>query len=114
MIRRVPEDDEGRIDLSAIDPDLDRAAEERFVSGVMARVAGRPTPAAAPLDPLIGISSMLPVPAIAAGIVLAIALGAMGLGLNRKPLPPQTVEQAIGVPPEFLAQASITPPVDKP
>lgn len=101
-------DEDPRIDLSAIDPDRDPAAADRFVASVMARVAARPLPAAMPADPLIGIWSMLRTPAIAAGVVLAVAVGALGIRMNRDE-PPRTIAQAIGVPVEFLADASPAP-----
>jgi hypothetical protein len=54
-----------------------------------------------PLDPLIGVWSVLRSPALAAGLVLAVTLGAIGLRMGASD-EPQTIAQAIGVPPEFL------------
>jgi hypothetical protein len=97
--------DEARIDLSALDPDRDPAAADRFVAGVMGRVATRPVPSAMPADPLIGIWSMLRSPAIAAGVIIAVAVGALGVRMNRADESPRNVAQAIGVPVEFLDNA---------
>ena len=100
-MRNGQSDDEPRIDLSALDPDRDPAAADRFVGAVMARVGARPVPTALPGDPLIGIWSIARGPALAAGILIAVAIGAIGMRLNREEAP-QTIAQAIGVPAEFL------------
>lgn len=98
--------DDERVDLSAIDPDRDPAAAARFLTGVMARVEARPAPAALPGDPLVGIWSMLRAPALAAGILIAVAAGVAGVRMNTRRAAPQTIVQAIGVPAEFLADAT--------
>jgi hypothetical protein len=48
---------------------------------------------------------MMRAPALAAGILVAVAIGAAGLRMNRRPAAPETIVQAIGVPAEFLADA---------
>ena len=100
-MRDTASGDDDRIDLSALDPDRDPAAADRFVAAVMARVSDRPVPRAMPVDPLIGVWSILRSPALAAGLILAVALGALSLRLSGDEQP-QTVAQAMGVPPEFL------------
>lgn len=94
-------DDDRRIDFGALDPDLDPAAADRFVAGIMERVASRPVPRPMPVDPLIGAWSIARSPALAAGLIIAMALGALGLRL-RVDDRPQTIAHAMGVPPEFL------------
>lgn len=101
MRHELPEH-ESRADLSALDPDRDAGAADRFVAGVMARVAARPAPRALPADPLVGIWSLVRSPAIAAGIIIAATIGAVGVRMNRGEPPPQTIAQAMGVPAEFL------------
>ena len=91
-----------RADLGALDPDRDPAAGDRFVEQVMARIASRPAPRPLPADPLVGIWSMARGPALAAGILLAVALGALGIRMKRGEPTPQTIAQAMGVPSEFL------------
>jgi hypothetical protein len=102
--------DPERLDLRPIDPDADPEAGARFVDAVMARVAARPAPSALPADPLVGIWSLARSPAVAAGIVIAIAIGAIGLRVRgTSERTPQTIEQAVGVPAEFLAAFTPTP-----
>jgi hypothetical protein len=103
-------DEDGRVDLSAIDPDRDPAAADRFVATVMARVRASESRAPFPTDPLMGIWSMMRAPALAAGILIAVAVGTAGLRVNRRPAAPETIVQAIGVPAEFLADADAGPP----
>jgi hypothetical protein len=93
--------DDDKLNLSALDPDADRAAAERFVGAVMARVDNRPRPESMPADPLVGIWSLMRSPAIAAGIILVAALGTLALR-QRQPRGPQTIAQAMGVPADFL------------
>src|SRR4051812_43542143 len=102
-------DESSRIDLRALDPDADPGASDRFVDGVMARVGSMPVPRSMPADPLIGIWSLLRSPAIAAGIVAAIALGAVSVRMRQANDRPQTLAQAVGVPPEFLMAAQSPP-----
>lgn len=96
--------DESRIDLNALDPDADSAAESRFVDGVMAQIAARPASSRPSIDPLIAVWSMMRHPALAAGIVIAIAVGAVELKRhNDAEARPSTVAEALGVPQAFLA-----------
>ena len=98
--------DDSRIDLSALDPDSDTGAAARFVDGVMGRVAARPVSARPTIDPLIAVWSMMRQPALAAGIVIAIAVGAFGVKARRDAAArPVTVAEALGVPQAFIAAA---------
>ena len=95
---------EDQIDLSPLDPDADPVAEGRFVDAVMARVVARPQGARLHIDPLIGVWSIMRSPALAAGIVIAVAVGALGLRMKSSvEAKPVTVAEALGVPAEFLA-----------
>jgi len=102
------EPDDEKLNLAALDPDRDPHAAGRFVGAVMARVAARPRPETLPVDPLVGVWSLLRSPLLAAGIVIAAALGTYGL-THRTPSGPQNVAQAIGVPAAFLADAALPP-----
>jgi hypothetical protein len=99
--------DEDRIDFSALDPDAGGSGEERFVRGVMDRVGGRTAPSRMGLDPLVGIWTLMRSPALAAGLLIAVAIGAVELKLRTEAsAAPTTVAQAIGVPAEFLASSA--------
>jgi hypothetical protein len=50
--------DDDKLNLSALDPDADPRAAERFVQSVMGRVEARPRPEVLPADPLVGIWSL--------------------------------------------------------
>ena len=100
----APQDDDVRLDLSALDPDADATAADRFVGAVMERVALRPRPETMPSDPLVGIWSLVRSPALAAGILIVAALGAYGLRQQSSDHP-RNIAEAMGVPPEFLASA---------
>ncbi len=101
-----------RLDLRSIDPDADADAADRFVRAVMGRIDARPVPLVLPADPLIGIWSITRSPALAAGILIAIAASAIGLRLRGAEAEPQTVEQAVGVPAAFLAAVPPAPSAD--
>jgi hypothetical protein len=90
-----------KLDLSALNPDADGRAGDRFVTAVMSRVDARPRPSAMPADPLVGIWSVMRSPALAAGILLVFALGTVALR-QRQPHGPETIAQAMGVPAAFL------------
>jgi hypothetical protein len=111
-VRKDSDAEEPRLDLSPIDPDRDPVAADRFVNEVMARIGTRPVPAAMPDDPLVGIWSLMRSPALAAGIVIAAALGAYGLVKRNSSDRPQTIAQAMGVPAEFLV--TFDPPTTRP
>ena len=53
-----------------------------------------------PADPLVGIWSLVGSPALAAGILLAAAIGTYALR-QRQPERPQNIAQAMGVPADF-------------
>ena len=93
--------DDDKLNLSALDPDTDPKAADRFVEVVMGRVETRPRPEVLPADPLVGIWSLARSPAIAAGILLVAAVGTYALR-QRRPEHPSNIAQAMGVPPEFL------------
>lgn len=100
-----------RLDLHALDPDADPAAQARFIDAVMTRVAEQRTLYPAPADPLWGVWSLAR-PLIAAAAVLLVVAGAMTVRA-RQPRPdvPRTVAEAVGIPPEFLT--AITRPVSR-
>jgi hypothetical protein len=90
------------IDLSALDPDADPAAEDRFVGAVMTRVAATPNPYPVRVDALWGAWSLARPVLLAASVVIAIA----GIVLTRQPADdgaPLTVAESVGVPMPFRA-----------
>ena len=95
------------IDLSALDPDGDPGAEDRFVKSVMARIDTATAPASGAIDPLVGIWSIAGRFAFAASLI---GLATIGLTVfrgdaneSRVRAGPRSIPEAIGVPPEFLA-----------
>jgi hypothetical protein len=100
----IHDSDDDRLNLSALDPDNDPRAADRFVNAVMTRIATRPKPESPPADPLFGVWTLVRSPLLAAGIVIAAGLGTYGLARQWRPAP-QNVAQAIGVPAAFLADA---------
>ena len=93
--------DGARIDLRALDPDIDALASERFVRAVMSRVAGSPASPAIPLDPLYGLWSM-PRHLLLAASILVVAILGLSRGVQEHRARPATVAEAVGVPPELL------------
>jgi hypothetical protein len=94
-------DDQLRLDLRALDPDMDPFAAERFASSVMSRIARSAALPVIPLDPLYGLWSMAPAFLIAASIVIVATLG-VHLPRSRTG-PPTTIAEAVGVPADYLA-----------
>jgi hypothetical protein len=100
-LRDEPPD--ARLDLRALDSDLDAGNEQRFVDAVMTRVARLGVPASTPTDPLYGLWS-LPRPLLIAASFAALAvLGAAFRSSRAGDEAPQTIADATGVPPIFLA-----------
>jgi hypothetical protein len=92
-----------RLNLRALDPDLDAGSEQRFVSDVMTRVARGGAAPSTPTDPLYGLWS-LPRPfLIAASFIALAALGAAYGAQQPRDEAPPTIADATGVPPIFLA-----------
>jgi hypothetical protein len=100
------------LDLTPLDPDHDPRAADRFVAGVMGRLAANPDPYPVPVGLVWGLSSMaLPV-AAAALVILALAAGLEIRSAVADPPAPQTVAESIGVPGLFhgaLAAAGLPP-----
>jgi hypothetical protein len=92
------------IDLRALLPGNDAAAEAKFVGGVMERV-GRPPRQRSPIDPLWGVWSLARPLLTAAAIVLALA-GGLRVRTRRPVDAPNTVAEAVGIPPEFLTDVT--------
>jgi hypothetical protein len=92
-----------RLDLRALDPDLDAGSEERFVSEVMTRVARTGATPAMPTDPLYGLWSLPRPILIAASFITLAALGAAYRAQQPRDEAPLTIADATGVPPIFLA-----------
>ena len=91
--------DPDRLDLSALDPDIDGDAADRLVRNVRAGCQQR-YPAAPELLMSVWTTSpraLLGVLAVAATVLVAVRL----TGTSRM-TPPTTVAESIGVPPEFL------------
>lgn len=96
--QRDDRDDGGQVDLSALDPDRN-GASQAFIDGVMGRIAGRPLPVRH--DELLVTWSAVRAAAIAAGILLALALGSAALLPGSSSTGPATMEESLGVPPLF-------------
>ena len=89
------------LDLTALDPDADPSAEERFVGAVMARVAAKPNPYPMSADVLWGAWSVARPVLLAASIVIVIAGVALARESSAEPRGPLTVAESLGVPMEF-------------
>ena len=87
------------LDLTPLDPDRDDGAADRFVAGVMNRIAARPDPHPVRIGPLWGAASFATPIALAATVILTIA--AVALSRRNGPAAPETVAESIGVPGEF-------------
>jgi hypothetical protein len=100
---------EERVDLRALDPDLDPGAEERLVSAVMSRVARVGVRPSIPTDPLYGLWSLPRPLLIAASCIALVAIGAAVGALRPRDAAPATVAAATGVPRVFLATGATRP-----
>ena len=95
------------LDLTALDPDQDDRAADRFVADVMGRIAANPDPYPVPVGLFWGLSSMAAPIALAATVILALAAALMTRTASTALPAPQTVAQSIGVPnlfPSALAE----------
>ena len=97
------------IDLTALDPDADPGAEDRFVGAVMGRIRTAPNPYPLQVGVLWGASSLARPVLLAASIAIAAA----GIVLVRSWRrannvgAPRTVAESVGVPMEFQRLAAI-------
>ena len=98
------------VDLTPLDPDADPAAEDRFVSAVMTRIAAQPNPYPPRVDLLWGAWSMAR-PVLIAASVAIVAAGLFMVRSSSDDDAPTTVAESVGVPPMFrLAASSPRPP----
>ena len=98
-----------RADLSALDPDHDRGAEERFVSAVMSRIERIGAAPTIPTDPFFGLWSMTRPMLVAASFVVLAILG-LAVGTQRARVTvPATIADATGIPRVFLATGARRP-----
>ena len=96
------------VDLTPLDPDVDPAAEDRFVSAVMSRISAQRNPYPPRVDLLWGAWSVARPVLIAASFAIAAA----GLFIARSSADdgsPRTVAESVGVPPMFLLAGSTSP-----
>ena len=91
------------IDLTALDPDADPGAEERFVGAVMSRIAKRPNPYPVRVDPLWGAFSLARPVLVAASVAIVVAGLFMASARRDATRGPLTVAESLGVPPVFQA-----------
>ena len=96
------------IDLTALDPDADAGAEERFVGAVMTRIATQPNPYPVRIDVLWGAWSLARPVLIAASVVIVAAGVVLARTVTVASRGPVTVAESLGVPPMFsVAGASV-------
>ena len=93
------------VDLTALDPDADPSAEERFVSAVMTRIAAQPNPYPPRVDLLWGVWSLAR-PALIAASVATVAAGVYIARSSADNGRPRTVAESVGVPPMFQLAGS--------
>ncbi len=89
------------IDLTALDPDTDSGAEERFVGAVMTRIAAQPNPYPVRVDVLWGAWSLARPVLIAASVVIVVAGVVLTRASSDARRGPLTVAESLGVPPMF-------------
>jgi hypothetical protein len=93
------------LDLTALDPDADPAAEDRFVGAVMTRVAAMPDPYPMRADVLWGAWSLAR-PVLLAASVAIVAAGIVLARERQDDRTPLTVAESVGVPMQFRAVAA--------
>ena len=99
-----------RVDLRALDPDIESGADARFVSAVMSRATRASAPPRIPMDPLYGLWSLPHRTLIAASLLLALgALGAATTTHRNLSTSPETIADATGVPSVFLSSGASRP-----
>jgi hypothetical protein len=95
------------IDLTALDPDADPGAEDRFVGAVMGRIGTAPNPYPLQVGVLWGASSLARPVLLAASIAIAAAGIVLVRGTGDDAGAPRTVAESVGVPMEFQRLAAI-------
>jgi hypothetical protein len=93
------------IDLSALDPDRDTDAADRLIRNVR---AGYQQHYPATPELLVSVWTTSPRALLGAIAIAATMVIAVRLTDTRAPLPPTTVAEAIGIPPEFLERGQPT------
>jgi len=94
------------IDLTALDPDADPGAEDRFVDAVMGRIRTTPNPYPLEVGVLWGASSLARPVLLAASIAIAAAGIVLVRGSSDDGGAPRTVAESVGVPMEFRRLAA--------
>jgi hypothetical protein len=102
---------EDPIDLTALDPDVDSGAEERFVGAVMTRIAIEANPYPVRVDVLWGAWSLARPVLIAASIVIVVAGLVVTRATTNARHAPLTVAESLGVPPMFPLGSAASAPV---
>jgi hypothetical protein len=97
------------LDLTALDPDADSGAEERFVGTVMARIAMQPNPYPVRVDVLWGAWSLARPVLIAASLVIVAAGVIVARATSAVDRGPLTVAESLGVPPGFSVGPTMMP-----
>ena len=95
------------IDLTALDPDANPGARERFVDAVMTRIATQPNPYPVRVDVLWGAWSLARPVLIAASVVIVAAGVMVARTASRGARGPVTVAESLGVPPGFSVGAPV-------
>jgi hypothetical protein len=98
------------LDLTALDPDADSGAEERFVGAVMARIATQPNPYPVRVDVLWGAWSLARPVLIAASLVIVAAGVVVARATSAVDRGPLTVAESLGVPPGFSVGPTMMTP----
>ena len=96
------------IDLTPLDPDQDRGAEDRFVDAVMSRVGSSASVYPMRVDALWGAWSLAKPVLIAASIAIAVA-GSLIARATSESNAPRTVAESVGLPPQFQAVLAAQP-----
>jgi hypothetical protein len=95
------------IDLTALDPDADPGAEDRFVGAVMGRIRTAPNPYPLQVGVLWGASSLARPVLLAAAVAIAAAGIVLLRGSGNDARVPRTVAESVGLPMEFRRLAAI-------
>jgi hypothetical protein len=101
------------LDLTALDPDADSGAEERFVGAVMARIATQPNPYPVRVDVLWGAWTLARPVLIAASLVIVAAGVIVVRRASAVARGPLTVAESLGVPPGFSVGPTIMTPATR-
>jgi hypothetical protein len=101
------------LDLTALDPDADSGAEERFVGAVMARIATQPNPYPVRVDVLWGAWTLARPVLIAASLVIVAAGVSVARRASAVARDPLTVAESLGVPPGFSVGPTIMTPATR-